>query len=314
MNEYKNIIKKQQEQILYLQKQMEQKQKTKKSSKIKINPYKILEIPKNYDKKMLKEVYMKKALILHPDRGGDPENFKLLNLCYKILLKKLEEKEINDHIDLKNNHDNHNKDISENLVSNKKINKDNFDISVFNEVYKEHKLKDNFNDTGYGDWLKKAKIKEGVNIKGKFTNEKFNNEFEKYKEDISNNKGTKIIENPEELMSITNKDSLQVLGIGKIKNYSGNTNGLGYRDLKDAYENPTLININKINISNRKDIIYYEKDRENISYEMNKSELIKYNMNLENKNKKENRRLNRLKQNDNLISKNYELIHQRLIN
>ena len=313
MNEYKNIIKKQQEQILYLQKQMEEKQI--KSSKKKINPYKILEIPKNYDKKMLKEVYMKKALILHPDRGGNHEDFKLLNLCYKILLKKLEEKDINDYIDLKNNHNKHISENNENLVSNKKINKDNFDVNVFNEVYKENKLKDNFNDTGYGDWLKKDNIKNNnVNLKGKFTNKKFNNVFEKYKEDISNNKSTKIIENPEELMSITNKDSLQVLGIGKIKNYSGNANGLGYRDLKDAYENPTLININKIDISNRKDIIYYEKDRENISYEMNKSELMKYNMNLENNKKKENRRLKRLKQNDNLISKNYELIHQRLIN
>jgi len=35
---------------------------------------------------------------------------------------------------------------------------------------------------------------------------------------------------------------------------------------------------------------------------------------LEKKKKEENRRLKRLKQNDNLISKNYELIHQRLIN
>ena len=287
--ELNNIIKKQQEQILYLQKQMEQKQMEQKQmkSKIKINPYKILEIPKKHNKKMLKQSYAKKALIMHPDRGGDTNDFKLLNLSYKILLKKLEEKEVNDYADLKNNHKKQILENKDNLIFNKKINKDNFDVNVFNEVYTEHKLKDYFNDTGYGDWLKTTKIKDSVNLEGKFTNEKFNNEFEKYKEDISKNKSTKIIENPDELMSITNKDSLQLLGVGKIKNYSGNSNGLGYRDLKDAYENPTLINIKNIDISNRnKNIIHYEKDRENISHEMNKSELIKYNINLEKKKKK----------------------------
>lgn len=49
------------------------------------NYYKILGVPEKATLDEIKQAYRKKALIMHPDKGGDPENFKLLNEAYEIL-------------------------------------------------------------------------------------------------------------------------------------------------------------------------------------------------------------------------------------
>ena len=105
------------------------------------------------------------------------------------------------------------------------------------------------------------------------------------------------------------------MGRGKVKNYSGSANGLGYRDLKDAFENPTLINVNEVNISNRDtDVKYYEKNRDNVSYQMSESDLIRYKKQVNKSKQKELRRLQRLQKEDIKIHDTYNQIHQRMIN
>ena len=47
--------------------------------------YKILEISKDCTSGEIKSAYRKKALIFHPDKGGDPELFKALSIVYSIL-------------------------------------------------------------------------------------------------------------------------------------------------------------------------------------------------------------------------------------
>jgi len=48
--------------------------------------YEILGIPENSSLDVIKKAYRKKALKLHPDRGGDAEEFKILNNSYHNLL------------------------------------------------------------------------------------------------------------------------------------------------------------------------------------------------------------------------------------
>lgn len=47
--------------------------------------YDILEVPKTASNDEIKKAYRKKALKLHPDKGGNPEEFKKLNHAYEIL-------------------------------------------------------------------------------------------------------------------------------------------------------------------------------------------------------------------------------------
>ena len=54
------------------------------SNKIKLDPYKILKLPKNYDEKTLKKAYLKAAMKYHPDRGGSPQEFQQISIAYTI--------------------------------------------------------------------------------------------------------------------------------------------------------------------------------------------------------------------------------------
>ena len=164
-NNYINFMKQQQEMILKQQQQisslleMQQTQKMQQENqeyvkdlnptyeeelqytkqedkpKLKIDPYKILNMSKNYDKNSLKKSYLKMANKYHPDKGGDPKKFKIVTLAYKVLLKKLEERD-NDkiHDDLKRGSEDYIKDQTSNNKRNVNMKGDNFDINVFNKT------------------------------------------------------------------------------------------------------------------------------------------------------------------------------------
>ena len=55
--------------------------------------------------------------------------------------------------------------------------------------------------------------------------------------------GSQIVqyEEPQVRISMKNQDSLVTLGQGKITNFSGETNGLGFSDYKALYDDTTLI-------------------------------------------------------------------------
>ena len=59
--------------------------------------------------------------------------------------------------------------------------------------------------------------------------------------------------------------------------------------------------------------MYYEKNRENISHEMNDSELERYNRNILLQHKNEEKRINRLQKQDTISGRHHELLHQRLL-
>ena len=47
--------------------------------------YRLLDITKNASETEIKKAYRKKALENHPDKGGDPEHFKKINIAYETL-------------------------------------------------------------------------------------------------------------------------------------------------------------------------------------------------------------------------------------
>ena len=228
---------------------------------LKIDPYKILNMSKNYDKNSLKKSYMKMAVKYHPDKGGDPKKFKIVTLAYKILLKKLEERD-NDklHDDLKNGSKDFIRDQNSNNKRNVNMKGDNFDINLFNKTYDENRLKDDFMDEGYGDWLKNTDNDENVKMDS-FNKTKFHNEFMKQKKKKVSSQLQKYKE-PEELVSMSNRDSIMILGKEKVSSYSGESNGLAYRDLREAYSESTLIDTDSVDLSKRKNNIENIKVKE----------------------------------------------------
>ena len=280
---------------------------------LKIDPYKILNMSKNYDKNSLKKSYMKMAVKYHPDKGGDPKKFKIVTLAYKILLKKLEERD-NDklHDDLKNGSKDFIREQTTNSKRNVYMKGDNFDINLFNKTYDENRLKDDFMDEGYGDWLKNAEEETGVKM-DQFNKTKFHNEFMKQKKKKVSSQLQKY-KDPEELVSMGNRDSIMILGKEKVSSYSGESNGLAYRDLREAYSESTLIDTDSVDLSKRKNnIMEYKTQRKNISHQMSESDIRAQVLKEEMEKREEVERLDRIKNRDTQISNHYEMMHQRLV-
>lgn len=47
--------------------------------------YEILSVPKEANQDDIKKAYRKKVIKAHPDKGGDPEEFKKLQAAYEVL-------------------------------------------------------------------------------------------------------------------------------------------------------------------------------------------------------------------------------------
>ena len=240
----------------------------------KLNPYKILGLPKQYNESMLKKAYLKIAMKTHPDRGGSKDEFQKVSIAYTLLKKKLkEEEQIHHHNELKGDSNTFIQTQST-ASANININNDNFDSVLFNKIYEENRIGDVY-DNGYGEWIKQNNSPELSNQKmfqGNFNKDLFNHEFEKYKQVHKKNLGSQLVqyEEPQVRLSMKNQDSLVTLGEGRVTNFSGESNGLNFTDYRAAFTtDSTLIDSQSVDINGRaKSIDGVKGERTNISYKM----------------------------------------------
>jgi len=289
-----------------------------KSQKEKLNPYKILNISKQFDEKSLKKAYLKKALITHPDRGGSAVEFQQVSIAYTLLLKKLNDMNNNhQHNDLRNNSREYSQNQSQNNLRNVNMT-DNFDVNMFNKIYDENKLDDVY-DRGYGDWMKKENnnLKQPKMFNKSFNKDLFNHEFDKYKVEQQKKLGSQIIkyEEPQVDISMRGKDSLMVLGQNNVADFSGTSEGgLNFRDYKDAFTNSCLIDTGSMDLNGRENSIQgVERSRSNISYQMSEQDLRSQHLRNSRREQEEQDRIHRLNQQDNRAFTMYDKIHSRLI-
>tara|TARA_B100000686_G_scaffold355024_1_gene469174 strand:+ start:982 stop:1986 length:1005 start_codon:yes stop_codon:yes gene_type:complete len=317
IEEQKNIIREQQEQIQRLASLAEGEQLRDVPTKSKIDPYQELNIGQNYDESSLKKAYLQRAMVTHPDRGGSHEAFQRVTVSYKALMIKLKnDKESHEHNELRANssdfireqtHDNK-KNVKYSDLSKK------FNSTIFNQVYEETKVQDAYDD-GYGGWIETTKSEEIINNPS-LTKDNFNSEFSKLKKKQLKKKGKKIVKyhSPMEDISYKNKSSIMTLGQGKVVDFSGESGGLTYRDYKDAYTNTYLVDEEEgVNTPRPKDLKGVEKQRENVSYEMNKKEQKLYALQKLKEEKDEKLRLKRLEDYERKAFNIYDQVHQRMI-
>jgi hypothetical protein len=160
--------------------------------------------------------------------------------------------------------------------------------------------------------VKNAEEETGVKM-DQFNKTKFHNEFMKQKKKKTRNQLQKYVE-PEELVSMSNRDSIMILGKEKVISYSGESNGLAYRDLREAYSESTLIDTGSVDLSKRKNNIReYKTERKNVNHQMSESDIRNQVMREEEEKREEVARLDRIKNRDTQISNHYEMMHQRLV-
>uniref|UniRef100_A0A6C0CZX8 J domain-containing protein n=1 Tax=viral metagenome TaxID=1070528 RepID=A0A6C0CZX8_9ZZZZ len=306
-DELLNLYKNQQDII-----ENQQKTLNKLSNKNNFNPYKILNISKNFELSTLKKAYLNKAIQTHPDKGGNPDVFKNVVLAYKVLLKKHNmENNISDHNSLKNDQKIFNETQESNNSQNLNLNK-KFSNSKFNKVFEDNKITDPFDD-GHGEWYNSKYDDNKQIFNSKVNSSTFNDAFNREKNKKLLKKKNQIrIREPEEKISYSGADSIVVLGQGRVNNFGGSTgNGLHYYDLKKAYDD-NYINDTIETVSNRT-INSVKSDRSNLSYNMSDKDLKIYNKNKIKKQEQETQRINNLNNQDDMASRLYDRIHSKLI-
>jgi curved DNA-binding protein CbpA len=281
------------------------------------NPYKIMNLDKNYDKKNLKKMYKKLALIYHPDRpDGNEITFKEITQAYLYLLKKLKEnipdKQI---IDLRNEYNDFVKQQEEQNYENIYNNSQRFNLNNFNKIFEDYK-DPNINDDGYNDFMKEQlSNKEDNNsyiFSNKFNIEIFNKIFENDTDNLNNN--IVVFKEPSELSTYNN--NYEKLGEGKIDDYTSDfTFGkqkLQYTDCKKAYTkndfNPQNVKYKTFN-----DVNELESCRSQLTYVMDEESKQNYLLKKEKNDREEKIRQERLEKQDLNILKKYKKLNIKMI-
>jgi curved DNA-binding protein CbpA len=285
--------------------------------KQQLNPYKILNLSKNFTEEQLKKAYLKKAMKAHPDRGGSKDEFQKISIAYTVLKKKLTEVDnSHDHNQMKGGASNYME--TQGGDESLKLDRENFDTAVFNKIYEENRVGEAY-DGGYGDWIQESSVKDVSQkrmFNGEFNSEMFNHEFEKYKGEQAQKQGSQMVQyqEPEVSISMKNKDSLMSLGQGQVSDFSGETGNLGYRDYKDAFTNTTLIHTGAVSIEDRKGSLKgMERERSNISYRMSPEDQRRQAEQEMKAKQEEQQRLQRLQVYDQQSADMYDRIHKRLL-
>ena len=292
----------------------------KKKKKTQVDPYKVFGLSKNYDENSLKKKYIELAMKYHPDKNPDvdPKKFKVISASYKALLTKLKDSETGrEHNELKKDHTQYSENQTGDNLKNVNFKK-GFSSELFNKIYDENRISDVY-DKGYGDWINENQVDDSdpENIfKDGFNEDKFHNEFSKKKKKNIEKNSDSIVKYDQPIVDISfkGKDSIVTLGKGEVKDFSGESGGLLYRDYKDAYTNSCLIDIDSVDISERAaSIKETDRRRKHISYELSEEDMKKEALKKYKEEQHEKERIERLSTFEEEAFNSYDRIHQRML-
>lgn len=287
-----------------------------------INPYEVLNVPKNFTWIELKEAYRKLAINTHPDKqGGNKDLFNIITHCFRKLADELKKREDDrSHQDLKQQSNDFFHKMtnevrphpSEVLAPNEK-----FTNTKFNKNFEKCKLYDEEIEFGYGSKMEEStKKREDINIeklikKNKIDNESFNEIFNK---NVPVNKELIKYREPEPLILAK---SLQYTELGgkRPDDYSSSiekTNTLAYTDYMRAHDGTRLVDPRLMkNVKEFKSVDEYEAYRDDKSKKiLSMKELKKEELKALKEKKEEDERLERLRIYDKKVEKSYEKASQ----
>lgn len=238
-----------------------------------LDPYKVLNVPKNFTWNQLKDAYKEAAIKTHPDKGGNKIIFDFVTTCFKTLAEEYKAKHSNkSHHDMKKEAAEYfEKMTSTNTPHPSSLNQYNQNEPFerrFNKVFDDCRYQDEETEYGYGNMMTQSSGKredisiENVFNKSKVNNETFNEMFNK-RVPVATKELIKYKE-PEALPMAKNLQFTEI-GSKRPDDYSSDTtkNNLAYTDYMKAYSGMRLANPD--DIKTRKDfksVEEYEKYRD----------------------------------------------------
>lgn len=272
-----------------------------------INPYELLEVPKDFSLDQLKQSYKRIAMKVHPDKGGNEYMFNLVTVCFKALMKEYKRR-ISDkqHNELK-------QAFQKLSVSQPKqaFMNERFDINKFNKIFNENKL-DDVTDSGYDEWYKNEKTKEPPKFRGG-SREAFNQHFEKHSVKVAPSKHVIKYEEPEAYWK--SKLPCTELGVSSVSDFSGDNTSLkrlNFTDLKLAHSTSRIVDPSTVQRDEYNSIDDIKRARGNIQYSMDDATKEKYEKKLRLQEEHERKRLVTQQERDHIIQEHYNKMHNLL--
>lgn len=258
-----------------------------------IDPYKILELPKQYSLEQLKTNYKRLVYKHHPDKTVDVATtpaFQLLTACYKSLLKQYEASKSDKTFDeLKQGSSSHYKAMQPRVNIDLDV-KERFDLEKFNKVFDKVKVSDVY-ETGYKDW---------------FSNEKFRSE-----------KDRSLIKYKEPMAAVVGGADYFELGKNNASDWSGeniSARSLHFTDCKTAYLTEKLVD--ERTVKKRKEYTSVDdlkRDREKVSYTMTEKQQRALAKRKVKEEEEERRRLKALEKYDELVEKRHMMSNKLML-
>lgn len=288
-----------------------------------IDPYKVLEISKNFTLDELKLQYKRIAVRVHPDKGGSEYMFNLVTDCFKKLLREYKLRTSDKQFfELKGGYDSSSKrdTNSSSYTSPHNYSKmpdeidvsspGRFNVKKFNALFEQNRL-DQPTDAGYSDWCKKEIDTVVPEFKGA-NKEAFNQHFEKHvRANTSSSKHIMKYTEPEAMWS--SKIPCTELGVMDIDDFSGENTTLKklqFTDLKLAHSTSRIVDPSTVNRKEYKSVDDLKRDRGNVVYEMDDDEKRELMRRMRKEEELEKKRLAHMQHMDAL----YEKHHQKMSN
>jgi curved DNA-binding protein CbpA len=289
-----------------------------------MDPYKILEVPKNFTMQQLKDNYKRIALNVHPDKGGSEQLFLLVTKCYKKLKEEYDRRMGNkDFHELKADYKKSQSQLRRPASSKYGHETDagtsmgtKFDLDKFNKIFSEHKLNDAY-DKGYQDWMTEETVpqQQSVNMGKSFNLNNFNKNFETAQVDTRNKFIVKYRE-PEALVT-TKKIGYTELGSENVDDFSGDNmskKSLNFMDYKVAHSTSRIVDPTIANkVKTYRNVEELERARGGISYHMDQETQEEWEYMQEMEKLKEKKRMAAMVERDRAIREQYEKVNMMML-
>lgn len=292
-----------------------------------MNPYEVLDVPKNFTLQQLKDNYKRIALKVHPDKGGSEQLFLLVTKCFKKLIQEYHKRQADkQYHELKADFTraaeqqptSYANDGASPSSSSRK-----FDLNKFNQLFDQHRMDDPAADKGYGEWMTAAApphedtVKRrtfGTNANG-FSVNAFNNAFNEEARVENNNKYIIRYKEPEPLVC-TKKISFTELGVDDVDDFSGENitrRTLNYMDYKIAHSTSKIVDPRMATNKSYRNVQELERDRGNLRYDMNDYEKQEYENAQRMQALKERKRQETLDAHDRQTERHYERVNRLML-